>query len=132
LNRARKNHKRSGVKSSDAWDSVEPFKGVHIARTRYLEIAECTRLLNACDPEFRILVRAALETGARYQELARLRVADFNAASGTVHIRKSKPNKDRHIVLTDDGREFFASLAVEGLRPYARPGVEAKPSRLLY
>src|SRR5262245_6322586 len=97
LNRARKNHKRSGVKSSDAWDSVEAFKGVHIARTRYLEIAECTRLLNACDPEFRILVRAALETGARYQELARLRVADFNAASGTVHIRKSKPNKDRHI-----------------------------------
>ena len=61
-------------------------------------------------PEFGILVRAALETGARYEELARLRVVDFNPDSGTLHVRKSKAHKDRHIVLTDDGREFFASL----------------------
>jgi integrase len=112
LNLARRNHKRTGVKSSEAWDAVERFKGVHIPRSRYLTIAECKRLMNACDPEFRILVRAALETGARYQELARLRVADFNPDSGTLHVRKSKANKDRHIVLTDDGREFFAGLVL--------------------
>jgi integrase len=107
LNLARRNHKRTGVKSSEAWDCVERFKGVHIPRSRYLTIAECKRLMNACDPEFRILVRAALETGARYQELARLRVVDFNPDSGTLHVRKSKAHKDRHIVLTDDGRELF-------------------------
>jgi Phage integrase family len=110
LNLARRNHKRTGVKSSEAWDCVERFKGVHIPRSRYLTIAECKRLMNACDPEFRILVRATLETGGRYQELARLRVVDFNPDSGTLHVRKSKAHKDRHIVLTDDGREFFASL----------------------
>jgi integrase len=110
LNLAWRNHKRTGAKSSEAWDCVERFKGVHIPRSRYLTIAECKRLMNACDPEFRILVRAALETGARYQELARLRVVDFNPDSGTLHVRKSKAHKDRHIVLTDDGREFFASL----------------------
>jgi integrase len=111
LNRAKKNHKRTGVKSSEDWDAVERFKGVHIPRTRYLTIAECKRLLNASDPEFRILARAALETGARYQEIARLRVADFNADSGTLHVRKSKTNKDKHIILTEEGQEFFAGLA---------------------
>jgi integrase len=70
----------------------------------------------------RILVRAALETGARYQELARLRVADFNPDSGTLHIRKSKANRNRHVVLTDDGREFFAGLVVgrKGADPMLR------------
>jgi integrase len=129
LNRSRKNHKRTGVKSSEAWASVESFRGVHVARTRYLTLAECTRLINACEPEFRVLVRAALETGARYQELARLRVADFNRDSGTLHVRKSKANKDRHIVLTDDGREFFASLVVGCKGSDAMLRREWKPSQ---
>ena len=55
-------------------------------------------------------MRAALETGARYSELGRMRVQDFNNDVGTLHIRKTKRDKDRHIVLTDDGREFFAEL----------------------
>jgi integrase len=128
LNLARRNHKRTGVKSSEAWDAVERFKGVHVPRSRYLKIAECKRVLNACDPEFRILVRAALETGARYQELARLRVADFNPDSGTLHVRKTKTHKDRHIILTDEGREFFGQLAAG--RPSSAPllGKEWKPS----
>jgi integrase len=55
-------------------------------------------------------VQAALQTGARYQELARLRVGDFNRDAGTLHIRKTKTNKDRHIVLSDEGRAFFDEL----------------------
>jgi integrase len=110
LNRAKRNHKKTGVKSSEAWDAVENFRGVHVPRTRYLTIAEGTRLINTSDPELRLLVRAALATGARYQELARLRVADFNRDAGTLHIRKSKAHKDRHIILNDEGREFFAGL----------------------
>jgi integrase len=110
LNRAHKFRKQTGVRS-DAWKLVEPFKGVNVARSRYLTIAECKRLLNASETEFRVLVRAALETGARYQELARLRVADFNPDSGTVHVRRSKTGRDRHIFLTDEGQEFFAGLA---------------------
>lgn len=129
LNLARKNHKRTGVKSSEAWDSVERFKGVHVPRTRYLTIPECKRLLNACDPEFRVLVRAALETGARYQEIARLRVGDFNPDSGTLHVRNSKSNKDKHIVLTDDGREFFAGLAAGRKKTDLLLGREWKPSQ---
>jgi integrase len=97
------------VETNDEWARVQPFAGVDVARVRYLTATECKRLINACEGDFRALVYAALLTGARYGELARLRVADFN--SGTVHIRKSKANKDRHIILTPEGCTFFAQLA---------------------
>ena len=109
LNLAFKNGK---VHSDNAWRRVSAFKETDAARICYLTVAECQRLINACDPEFRVLVMAALQTGARYQELARLRVEDFNPDSGTLHIRKSKSGKQRHIVLTDEGIELFQGLAV--------------------
>lgn len=96
------------VANRDAWGrKLKPFRDVETARIRYLSVAEAQRLLNACDQDFRPLVRAALETGCRYSELARLEVHDFNKDAGTVTIRKSKTSKARHVVLTDDGRAFF-------------------------
>ena len=65
------------------------------------------RLINGCDDEFRPLVRAALETGCRYSGMTRLVVSDFNRDSGTLHIRKSKSGKERHVILTDEGAAFF-------------------------
>ena len=56
---------------------------------RYLTVAEAKRLINAADPDFRILVQAALQTGARYGELARLTVTDFNPHVGTLSIQHS-------------------------------------------
>lgn len=107
LNRAwREGH----VPSDTAWRRVEPFEAVEAARVRYLTIAEAQRLLNACDPDFRQLVQAALQTGARYGELTRLQVHDFNPDSGTLAIRQSKTGKPRHVVLTDEGAEFFRQV----------------------
>jgi integrase len=80
---------------------------VEVARVRYLTITEAQRLLNACDADFRALVRAALETGCRYGELIRLEIQDFNPDASTVAIRKSKSGKPRHVVLTEDGVAFF-------------------------
>lgn len=110
LNRAYKRRKKTGVNSDTAWKLVEPFKGVNVARTRYLSLDECKRLLDACESDFRILVRAALETGARYGELARLRIADFNSDAGTLHIRKSKSGRERHVILSEGGQKFFSEL----------------------
>jgi integrase len=107
LNRAWRDGK---VASDSAWRRVEPFESTDSARVRYLSIAEAKRLLNASAAEFRRLVQAALQTGARYSELTRLTVADFNPDSGTVHVRRSKGGKERHIVLTSEGAEFFADL----------------------
>ncbi len=93
-----------------AWRKVKPFRAVDAARLRYLTIDEAKRLINVCDPDFRPLVQAALQTGARYGELAALRVGDFNPDVGAIAIRQSKSGKPRHIALTDEGRAFFARL----------------------
>ena len=73
-------------------------------------IDEAQRLINACDPDFRPLVQAALQTGARYGELCALTVADFNPDVGAVAIRQSKSGKPRHVALTDEGPGFFERL----------------------
>jgi integrase len=98
------------VPSDQAWRRVKPFENVTSARMRYLTIPECTRLINGCDPNFRLLVRAALESGCRYGELGRLKVHDFNPDSGTLAILRSKTGKARHVVLTDEGAAFFSQL----------------------
>jgi integrase len=99
------------VASDAAWRKVESFKGVDAARVRYLPVEQARRLVNTSEPDFRLLVQAALQTGCRYSELARLEVADFNPDSGTVAVRRSKSGKARHVVLTDEGVLFFRQLA---------------------
>jgi integrase len=110
--RAALNHAwRQGlVTSNAAWARVEAFAGVDAARVRALTVAESKRLINACDPEFRLVVTAALQTGCRYGELCRLKVGDFNPDSGTLAIWQSKSGKPRHVVLTREGADFFAQL----------------------
>src|SRR6516165_9802701 len=112
--RAALNHAfRDGKIESDvAWRKVKPFSNVDSARIRYLTVAESQRLINACDQEFRPLVQAALFTGARYSELARLQAQDFNIDAGTIAIRKSKTGKARHIILTHEGVELFRDLTI--------------------
>jgi integrase len=98
------------VASDDSWRRVRPFKAVEMARVRYLSEAECTRLVNACEPTFRNLVRGALLSGCRYSELGALHTADFNADAGVVTIRESKAGKPRHVVLTAEGQRLFNRL----------------------
>jgi site-specific recombinase XerD len=108
--------KSSHVASDDAWRRVKPFRAVETARVRYLSEDECIRLVNACEPAFRNLVRGALLTGCRYSELTAMHVADFNADAGVVTVRESKVGKPRHVVLTDEGQHLFATLTVGKLR----------------
>src|SRR5918993_189330 len=53
----------------------------------------------------------SLMTGARFGELAALVAADVNPSTGTLHIRRAKSGKGRHIVLSDEGTAFFKGLA---------------------
>jgi integrase len=94
------------VSSDSAWRKVKPFRRVDEAVVRYLGVAEARRLVRACPENFRKMVQAALLTGCRYSELARLRCDDFNANSGTLAIRLSK-GKIRHVVLTEEGKAAF-------------------------
>ena len=102
-----------GLASSDeAWKKTKTFKQADAAVIAYLSTAECQRLVNACRPDLRALVRAALLTGCRYGELCRMEVRDFNMDNGTVRVRESKSGDPRSVVLTGEGIDLLKSLVV--------------------
>lgn len=100
---------RNGLVDSDrAWRAVRPFQKVDAPRVRFLEPREVKRLINASDPNFRLLVQAALLTGCRYGELIRMKAGDIG--DGTVHLPITKAGGARYVTLTDEGQEFFDHL----------------------
>jgi integrase len=105
--------KHEEVPSDAAWRKVKPFKDVDAARPRYLTVEESRRLINACEGDFRQLVQGALTTGARYGQLAGLKVADFHRNVGTVDLRTRKGDGTERVhscVLTDEGKTLFGQL----------------------
>jgi integrase len=105
------------VPSDEAWRRVVPFREADAARLRYLDRDECQRLVDATPEPLRAIVRGALLTGARYGELAAMRIADFQRDSGTVLVRQSKAGKIRHIELTAEGLDFFRAISAERAGP---------------
>ncbi len=95
--------------ADEVWRKAKPFREADAPVVRFLTADECRRLVNATDGAFRDMVRAALLTGCRYGELARLRAGDFNAQAGTVTIRESKAGKPRHVALTDEGTALMTA-----------------------
>ena len=99
------------ISSDTAWRKVKPYKKTDPADVRFLSVAEAKRLINACDPEFRPVVEAALATGCRYGELTRLRAQDFDPDAKTLSIRNPKSGKSRKVYLTAEGVSLFQRLA---------------------
>jgi integrase len=63
-------------------------------------------------------VLSYLDFPEQHSELARMHVADFHRASGTLLVRTSKAGKVRHIELTAEGLDFFGEITA------GRPGSE--------
>jgi len=95
------------VDSDMGWRNVRPFKNVDKPVERYLTQAEASRLINACDPDFKKLVHAALLTGCRYGELSRVVANDYDPAAEKLRIPISKSGKPRYIPLTEEGCQWF-------------------------
>ena len=100
------------VSSNESWVAVKPFKGVDAPKIRYLTDEEALRLINACSHELRNIVTGALLTGARYSELARMVVSDFDPKSATIHVSLTKSAKPRAVYLTEEGCSFFKNVTV--------------------
>ena len=87
-----------------SWRLVRPFKGVTRSGRRgqapYLTEKQLGLLFEAIDDEaFLNLVKGAVYTGARYQELAQLHVGDWDADNGTLVVVSGKGAKRRNIFL---------------------------------
>lgn len=104
LNLAYRNGK---VSADDAWRRVKPFAKADAPKLRYLNDDESRRLVNACDAGLRPMVQAALLTGARYSELARLEARDFDPQSQTVWLRETKAGVARAVYLESEGVGLF-------------------------
>lgn len=100
------------IASNEAWSKLKAFKNVSEPRISFLSEPETIRLINACEGDFRLLVRGALLTGARYGELTTLKVGDFNYDNNTISIHQSKSGKSRNIPLNQEGIIFFNKLIV--------------------
>jgi integrase len=90
-----------------AWKQVRPFKDVGQTRTRFLSDLDARKLVAACLDDFKLLVQGALFSGARYSELTRLLVFDFDPSSSTLLVAHSKPGKPRRIYLDAEAANFF-------------------------
>ncbi|MBS1941292.1 MAG: site-specific integrase [Bacteroidetes bacterium] len=105
LNLAKK--KRKVTCTADTWREVGPHGNADAARVRFLNLEEQVRLVNACGPDFRRIVQAGLFTGARFGELVRLKVEDFDPKNESVFIAPGKSGKGRHVALTEEASAFF-------------------------
>ena len=83
-------------------------------RAQWLSQAECVRVINSAESDFRSLVRAALATGARFGQLASAKVEDFDAQAGTLRLRSAKgrgSTKVYDVPLSDEAVAFFVQLS---------------------
>lgn len=103
-------------RATPEWKKVEPFGKKDMAdkeAPRMLTEAEITRLLEVSPPDLRDLLTAALMTGARFGELARLKVSDFDAEGRKVRLHQTKTGKVLLQPLTAEGARFFSSVAAD-------------------
>ena len=104
---------QDGLVADDSeWRKVKPFKGADEARIRFLSDAEAVRLVNACAPDLRALVRAALLTGARCGELVGMRAQDADLRGARIYVAPGKSGKGRHVPLNPEGVALFRHLLV--------------------
>ena len=98
------------VTDDTAWRLVKPYRSTGSARIRFLSEGEQKLVLAASNGSIRDLISAALVTGARFSELARLTVADYDHENRSVFISESKSGKPRHVPLPPGGADLFSRL----------------------
>ena len=80
-------------------------------RTRRLEKDEEQRLLAVCPPPFQYVVRFALATAMRREEISSLKWADVDLENRSVHLPKTKNGESRTVPLSPVALEILLELS---------------------
>ncbi|WP_086452178.1 tyrosine-type recombinase/integrase [Marivivens niveibacter] len=78
---------------------------------KFISVDQCAALISQCEGCLRNLVKAALYTGCRVGELAKITAADVGAGGHGVQIGPFKYGKGRFVFLSDEGMRFFETLS---------------------
>jgi integrase len=93
------------------------------ARLRYLSMAECERLLEACvTPHMRAMATLALHTGMRRGEIFSLQWNDLDLVSGHIVIRDSKNGERRHVPMDSTVRTLLSGYSPTAGSSHVFPG----------
>jgi integrase len=100
---------RHMLNTAIAWELLgeSPIAGMKFqrennARTRYLSIDECQRLIASCiAPHIRAIVTIAIHSGMRLGEILNLRWQDLDFQSSFILVRDSKNGQPRHVPMDD-------------------------------
>jgi len=105
---------RDGRIASDTeWSRVSAFKNVASNRKLFLTDKQVKALLENTEGGLYRLVKAGVLTGARYGELARVKVKDFDPKDGTVELTGKTGN--RICYLSDEALKFFKGVCKDRL-----------------
>lgn len=98
------------VATDSGWKTVRAFERVSARRRNaFLSMAARHRLLEKCDDDLRLLVKAMLLTGARPGELAMVNASDFDRKFGSLTLRGK--TGERTVAVSTAAAEFLSELA---------------------
>jgi len=101
------------VASDKEWSRVSAFKNVASSRKLFLTDEQVNTLLENTKDGFYRLTKAGVLTGARYGELARVKVKDFDPLDGTIELTGKTGH--RICYLSDKAVIFFKGICKDRL-----------------
>lgn len=108
----------------EPWRRVYKFPEAGVKRDRELSIEEQRKLIIACGPGLKELVQGALLTGARYSELANLRVSKVLLKTHSLSLPETKGGGPASIPLSKDACAFL-EIQIKGRKPNDRVFLKA-------
>lgn len=100
------------VETERPWRSIRRMPCADVPRHIFLTRSQCRVLIDHCREDLAHLVRAALYSGCRVSELARMRVGDVGAGVMGLYVRPGKSGRGRYVLLPSEGMSFFLNHAM--------------------
>lgn len=103
--------KRRLVGSDFAWRGVDRFKHTEAKREFVPTVADIAKLMKQATPDMAQLVQLLELTGLRPGEAYKLRVKDYDKASGTIAVSPDTKTGKRTVPVSTDAMQFLNKLA---------------------